>query len=226
MSQEQRSCIILGSTGATGKCLVSSLIKSDRYSSIILLNRRFVDTFQDSKVEQRLVDFERMNDEHFKGASVAFCCIGTTLSKVSRSEFEYIERDLIVKLCQKLHQNGVLEFHLVSGFASDSKSCFFIPKIKGQCEEAVGKIGFQKLVIYRPGLLRCIRNERRPLETLARYISNILDSKYNVWSISTTDLATVMVLTSLIPSSSSALTILEHGHIVKCIPAAASTVSF
>lgn len=217
MSKELRSCIVLGSTGATGQCLVSALLKSNHFSTIILLNRRFEASFEDNRIEQRIVDFENLQENDCKGASVAFCCIGTTLTKVSKIQFEYVERDLIVNTATKLHFHGVLEFHLLSGFASNSKSWFFIPKIKGQCEEGLKAIGFPKLIIYRPGLLRCIRNESRPLESVARCISNILDSRYNVWSISTKDLATVMVWQSL-QSSSSDIFVLEHDQIVECIP--------
>ena len=107
----------------------------------------------------------------------------------------------------------------MSGFASNSKSWFYIPKIKGQCENALIKMGFQTLFIYRPGLLRCIRTENRPMEYIARCISNVIDY-YNWWSISTQDLASVIVRVSLDPSvysNSKEETIFEHGDITNLI---------
>ncbi len=81
----------------------------------------------------------------------------------------------------------------MTGFASHPESRFFIPRIKGECENLVKELGFAQLVIYRPGLLRCQRSETRFLESVARFISNWIDSQRNWWSISTDDLARVMI---------------------------------
>ena len=81
------------------------------------------------------------------------------------------------------------------------------------------QMGFQTLFIYRPGLLRCIRTESRPMEYIARCISNVIDYS-NWWSLSTEDLASVIVHVSLDPSVYSnniGETIFEHGEITKLI---------
>ena len=81
----------------------------------------------------------KLYSDKFHGGNVAFCCIGTTLSKVKKviknfldtivlneistikkwsgyyffqSEFEFIERDLIVDCATTLRKNGCKEFHL------------------------------------------------------------------------------------------------------------------
>ena len=89
---------------------------------------------------------------------------------------------------------------------------------KGECESRLEKLHFDKLFIYRPGLLRCHRTESRPLEYIARVFSNIFDIK-NWWSIKVEDLAQVMINVAknhehqadfiLKPTN-----ILEHGQIV------------
>ena len=103
----------------------------------------------------------------------------------------------------------------MTGFASNSSSWFYIPKIKGECEEALKKLNFNHLFIYRPGLLRCSRTESRPLEYFARIISNYFDF-FDFWSISTEDVAKVMV--SIDENSQDfrgKVTIFEHRTIVK-----------
>ena len=47
--------------------------------------------------------------------------------------------------------------------------------VKGETEDALGKLGFRRLDILRPGLLRGHRQERRPLERLAQIFAPILD---------------------------------------------------
>jgi hypothetical protein len=101
----------------------------------------------------------------------------------------------------------------VSGFASNPDSWFFIPKIKGQCEELVKTLNFDNLIIYRPGLLRCQRNEHRFLESMAVSFSNWLDFK-NWWSISTDDLAKVIVLKS-VQRLKLPIYIFEHSEIIQ-----------
>ena len=72
-----------------------------------------------------------------------------------------------------------------------------------------------------PGLLRCSRKENRPLEWIARCISNWIDFK-NYWSISTKDLAKVVIQVSLDTSKYSIdntnnVTVFEHGEITRLI---------
>ena len=98
----------------------------------------------------------------------------------------------------------------MSGYASNPNSWFFIPRVKGECEEALKNLNFPKLTIYRPGLLRCSRNESRPLEFAARCLSNTFD-KFDFWSISTLDLATAIVKTE----QNQPILVLEHWQITR-----------
>ena len=109
-----------------------------------------------------------------------------------QKEFEFIERDLIVNCAQILKDSHCKHFHIVTGYASNPNSRFFIPRIKGECETKLEQLHFEKLFIYRPGLLLCHRLESRPLEYLARLFSNVFDLKY-WWSIKVEDLAEVMI---------------------------------
>ena len=50
-------------------------------------------------------------------------------------------------------------------------------------------------LLLSPGLLKCDREESRPLEFFARKVSNVID-KNNWWSVSTADLAQIMYYVS------------------------------
>ena len=104
----------------------------------------------------------------------------------------------------------------VSGFASNPNSWFFIPKVKGQCEELIMGLEFHQLFVYRPGLLRCARNESRPVEYFARAISNFIDFQ-DFWSISTQKLAEVIVKIGSASDfkAGKIVRIFEHGEIVR-----------
>jgi oxidoreductase len=47
-------------------------------------------------------------------------------------------------------KNGVKQFHLVSSAGADKNSFFLYPKTKGESEEEVTKLGFEKAALYRP----------------------------------------------------------------------------
>ena len=107
---------------------------------------------------------------------------------------------------------------------SHPDSAFFIPRVKGQCEELVKNLRFPKLVIYRPGLLRCDRHEVRILELAARKVSNLID-RWNWWSVASDDLAKVIISSAkrsvretATPADgvdqTSSTTILEHYQII------------
>ena len=49
---------------------------------------------------------------------------------------------------------------------SSSKSPFLYPQTKGQVEEYVEKLAFERLTIYQPGLLLCNRTENRTGERI------------------------------------------------------------
>ena len=71
--------------------------------------------------------------------------------------------------------------------------------------------------IYRPGLLLCQREESRPLEAFGRALSAWLDI-WSWWSISTSDVARVMVehaVKNHLDKAQHSLRILEHSEIVQ-----------
>ena len=47
-------------------------------------------------------------------------------------------------------KNGAKHFHLVSSAGADKNSFFLYPKVKGESEEAISEMGFERVSIYRP----------------------------------------------------------------------------
>ncbi len=95
---------------------------------------------------------------------------------------------------------------------------FFVPRVKGLAEEAVKAVGFESFVIYRPGLLRCDRHESRPLEAIARTVSDVFDWN-DWWSVHVDDLACVVLHKAFDANDQWPVTILEHSEIAKYIRA-------
>ncbi len=99
-----------------------------------------------------MIDFEKLeeHEDAFKGLDVVVCCLGTTVRKSGTEGFRKVDFDYIVNSAKMAHKNGCKHFHLVSSAGADKNSYLLYTKTKGESEEAISKMGFEKLSIYRP----------------------------------------------------------------------------
>ena len=213
-----KTAILLGGTGETGKEVLRCLVETSVYGKIISVARRMVRLPKDNewdRVEQRVVDFEKIQDfsNSFSGADVAFCCLGTTRRRSGAEGFVKVDHDYVVGAAKLLKDNRCPEFHLLTSKGSNVNSWFLYPSTKGKVEEAVKEMKFASLSIYRPGLLKCDRQESRLGEKFFRWLADLTD-KNNSWSVSTSLVAKSMVVNSLKPSNSG-VEVLDHCDILK-----------
>lgn len=103
---------------------------------------------------------------------VAVSALGTTWRKAGSWEvFEHIDRRNVVGFAKA---TGARQMVLVSSVGADAESMSEYLAIKGRTEEDLAKIGFGRLDIVRPGLLRGPRGgDRRLKERLGIAISPI-----------------------------------------------------
>jgi uncharacterized protein YbjT (DUF2867 family) len=82
----------------------------------------------------------------------------------------------VLRVARAAHGVGVRNFVLVSSVGADRASRAFYLRVKGEVEAAARQIGFHRLDILRPGLLRGPRSEdRRRGERLAIIASPLTD---------------------------------------------------
>ena len=72
-----------------------------------------------------------------------------------------MDHDYVLAAASLLKEAGCPEFHLLTSTGAKASSWFLYPSTKGKVEEAVKRLEFDKLSIYRPGLLLCARNQKR-----------------------------------------------------------------
>ncbi len=61
-----------------------------------------------------------------------------------------MDYDYIVNSAKVAKQNGCKQFHLVSSSGADKNSFFLYTKTKGEAEDAVSNMNFDRVAIYRP----------------------------------------------------------------------------
>jgi uncharacterized protein YbjT (DUF2867 family) len=163
-------------TGATG--LVGGLL-AKRLDPAILetVGRRAVAAL-DPRVVQHVAPIEAWPDlvAHAK-ADVAICCLGTTLKQAgSQAAFAAVDRDAVISFATAARAAGAAQFLMISSVGASATASSFYLKIKGETEAAVAGLGFERVDIFRPGLLRGNRGgERRAGESAAIALSPFTD---------------------------------------------------
>lgn len=183
--------IVVGSTGAIGKELVRELIASPRCTVVTALARRQLPQehhlTREAKLQWRIVDFENLAqfslDEQASPSSsssssqqfdttAVFCALGTTAKKAgSSAEFFRIDHDHVLDLAHSFHRSNVPSFLIVTSMGANANSWFLYTRTKGQVEEDLQKVGFQRLSIFRPSLLEGEREESRRAEAIANTVA-------------------------------------------------------
>ncbi|KAK3760199.1 hypothetical protein RRG08_010240 [Elysia crispata] len=166
---ENHSAFIVGYTGEVGKALVYELNQMKIFKKVVLIGRRKIPLDVGPEFKQQVINFDHLDDhrELFTGLDVGFCCLGTTIGKSGKQGFIKVDHDYIVLSAEIAKQQGCKQFSLVSSQGADKSSSFLYPKTKGQVEEALKLMRFNRLSIYRPGMLLCKRDETRLLEMIA-----------------------------------------------------------
>lgn len=100
------------------------------------------------------------------------CCLGTTLKAAgSRTAFEAVDLDLVLRLGRIARTLGASHAVLVSSLGADAKSSNFYLAVKGRAEQGLTALGFSRVDCLRPGLLLGPRSEKRVGEALGQRLA-------------------------------------------------------
>ena len=108
---------------------------------------------------------------------VAICCLGTTIRVAgSQTSFAAVDRDAVIAFAEAAKVAGARQFMMVTSVGANAAARNFYLKTKGEAETGVKSIGFERIDIFRPGLLRGNRQgTNRPGEGIMMAISPITD---------------------------------------------------
>lgn len=97
---------------------------------------------------------------------------GTTRANAGGFEKQYkIEHGLNVEMARAAHEAGTKVYVLISSQGANKSSSIPYSRMKGEIEEDIKALGFEHMVILRPGLIAGTREESRPLEAGIRFIA-------------------------------------------------------
>ncbi len=167
--------IVLGATGLVGRELVDQLADADHISKVITLTRRSA-KHSSSKVLNQVVDFDHLEDyASLFSADFLFSCLGTTLQQAGSIVAQRkVDHDFQFKAAQLAASSGVHHYLLVSSSAANDQSKNSYLKMKGELEQRIKSLPFERISIFQPSLLLGQRTDFRLGEKLASWVLPLL----------------------------------------------------
>jgi uncharacterized protein YbjT (DUF2867 family) len=174
-----KAILILGATGLVGTECLRQAIADDRISRITVLTRSPL-SVRHHKITEVVAPLEEM--EKYPAAfstDAAVCALGTTIKKAGSQEaFRKVDLEFPLRAAMLAHARGAKHFLLVSALGANTRSSVFYNRVKGETEEAIIKIPFNRITIVRPSLLLGDRKEFRPGERFAQLFSPFIPAPY------------------------------------------------
>jgi uncharacterized protein YbjT (DUF2867 family) len=175
---EPKRVLLAGATGLVGTRVMEAGIGREDVR-LIALSRREAPLPQGARMEMLVADpAEWAESVAAIAPDAAICALGTTWRKAGGDEaaFRAVDQELVLRVARAAREAGVRNFVLVSSVGAELSSRVFYLRVKAEVEAAVRKLGFHRLDILRPGLLRGPRgDDRRPGERFAIMASPLTD---------------------------------------------------
>ena len=158
--------MIIGGTGQVGAAVVRALAAEPSCAEIVMVVRRAISLTADLRVRQVVLDTA---DAQFpaevtrlaqgmvaQGNPVygASCVgVGKGSTKWSEEELKALEIGVVGGFARGCLAGGITQFSLLSAVGGRAKSRVRYLRVMGLKEETVQAIGFQRLAIFRPGII-------------------------------------------------------------------------
>ena len=170
----EKTAIVFGASGLIGNLLLQKLISDNRYQKIILIVRKSIN-LEHQKLEEKIIDFNLIEEINSIQADEIYCCIGTTIKKAgSKEAFEAVDLDIPSKIAQLALNNDIQKLFIVSSLGANLHTSNFYLKTKARMEHAVAKNPIDTVIFFRPSLLLGSRKEFRFGELIAKIFMPII----------------------------------------------------
>lgn len=196
-----RRIVLVGATGMVGQQVIAAAV--DRPDvRLMAVSRREVPLPPGARMEVLVSDTSHWADAIAAGRPQAVViALGTTIKAQGgdKAAFRAVDHDLVLAVAKAAKEAGAQQLIVVSSVGAQFSSRHFYLSVKGETEDALGKLRFDRLDILRPGLLRGHREGPvRVAEGIGMVVAPVLDlllmgslAKYR--SVRASDLAQVIL---------------------------------
>lgn len=181
MTRTAVNVVIAGASGVVGARVLHHLLAHPDVARVTAVGRR-----QLPQKHARLVS--KVVDLHSEGAisievpddaTLAFCCLGTTMAAAgSKEAFRAVDYDTVRAFGEAVRHKSTQRFLLVSSAGAKVTSSNFYLKTKAEAEDALESLAFPHLVVARPSFLddEGARKDHRLGERLALPVARAIFS--------------------------------------------------
>lgn len=160
--------MLAGGTGVVGKELLRQSRARGDY--LIAVGRRPTGLAD----EELVIDFNAL--PQLPRADIAICALGTTIKNAgSRDAFRAVDHGAVLAYAKSALEAGIEHFMVVTAVGADPTSSVFYSRVKGEIQQDLCDLGFSRLDVLQPGLLRGERQEKRPVESMMKALAPIAD---------------------------------------------------
>ena len=142
-----------------------------RVICVVAPTRRALPTH--AKLVNPVIDFNDLPlDASWWKADAVVCALGTTMARAgSQEKFRQVDLELPLQVAKLTLMHGAQSYALNSALGANAMSSVFYSRTKGELEQALRALMFPSLTLIRPGLLDGDRQENRPAERIAIWLS-------------------------------------------------------
>lgn len=175
---DQTRVVLVGATGLIGRAVMAEAVgRLDIH--LVAVARREVPLPKGARMEMLLSDTGHWPDAIAAGRPDAVViALGTTIKTVGgdRQAFRAVDHDLVLECAAAAKAAGARQLIVVSSVGAQFSSKNFYLSVKGEVEDKLAKLYFDRLDIIRPGLLRGKREGApRPAEKIGMIFSPLAD---------------------------------------------------
>ena len=175
--------LIIGGTGQVGAAVMRALAAEPSCAEVVMVNRKAISLTAEHGVRQVIMDTAAAQfpaevtklaqsmvarGDPVYGAS----CVGVGAGsmKWSEEELKALEVGVVGGFARGCRDGGITQFSLLSAVGSTAKSRIRYVRVMGLKEETVLGTGFQRLAIFRPGIIAGNAHTPRYVAWLGRLI--------------------------------------------------------
>ena len=156
--------VLVGATGLIGTTLIQRAVGRDGYR-LTAIARRETSLPAGARMELLVADPAQWGEASAASESAGIViALGTTGRASGKDEavFRAPDKDLVLACAGAAKAAGIGHCIVISSVGAAISSRGLYLRVKGEVEDALAKLRFDRLDILRPGLLRGPRAERRP----------------------------------------------------------------
>jgi uncharacterized protein YbjT (DUF2867 family) len=171
-----RTALLAGASGLVGREILDGLLADRSVAAIHTLGRREL-AISDPRLTQHRVDFASL--PALPRVDEVYLALGTTIKVAGSQEaFRAVDFDANLAVARAAREAGATRLGLVSAMGANAHSRIFYNRVKGELEEALAGLGYERLVVARPSFLAGNRaslgQPERSGEHLALRVSELL----------------------------------------------------